>query len=98
MNIIFIYQSLEISDGYQIKSVTVSRTPSDEYYVSICLAYEELVNVKSKGIEKNRFGLFDEWAICWQQWQTAKLLKVFQIKWKEAHKTTKKAFQVERDC
>ena len=47
-------------DGYQIKSVTVSRTPSDEYYVSICLAYEELVNVKSKGIEKNRFGLFDE--------------------------------------
>ncbi len=60
MNIIFIYQSLEISDGYQIKSVTVSRTPSDEYYVSICLAYEELVNVKSKGIKKNRFGLFDE--------------------------------------
>lgn len=52
MNIIFIYQSLEISDGYQIKSVTVSRTPSDEYYVSICLAYEELVNVKSKGIKK----------------------------------------------
>ncbi|KXU45411.1 hypothetical protein HMPREF3037_02287 [Candidatus Stoquefichus sp. KLE1796] len=51
---------MEISDGYQIKSVTVSRTPSDEYYVSICLAYEELVNVKSKGIKKNRFGLFDE--------------------------------------
>lgn len=41
-----------IPDGYQIKSVTVSRTPCDEYYASICLAYKEPTIVKSKKIEK----------------------------------------------